>query len=158
MVIMPMVDTSNVTNFYGAFSGCKCLQSIPQLDTSNATRMGNMFYMCYGLKNLPMLDGGKVTDIQDAFSICQSLTNFGGVKDLGKSYSTNTPANASSCVLNLSHSSNLTHDSLMNVINNLYDIKTKGCNNQKLNLGSTNLAKLTAEEIAIATNKGWNVT
>lgn len=51
----------------------------------------------------------------------------------------------------------LTHDSLMNVINNLYDIKSKGVKPQTLQLGNTNKAKLTAEEIAIATNKGWNV-
>lgn len=44
-----------------------------------------------------------------------------------------------------------------NVINNLYDIKSKGVKNQRLQLGDTNKAKLTAEEIAIATNKGWNV-
>lgn len=51
----------------------------------------------------------------------------------------------------------LTHDSLMNVINNLYDIKSKGVKTQTLQLGNRNKAKLTAEEIAIATNKGWNV-
>lgn len=45
----------------------------------------------------------------------------------------------------------------MNVINNLYDIKSKGVKTQTLQLGDTNKAKLTAEEIAIATNKGWNV-
>ena len=46
----------------------------------------------------------------------------------------------------------------MNIINKLYDIKTKGCKAQRLQLGSTNLAKLTEEEIAIATNKGFNVS
>ena len=46
----------------------------------------------------------------------------------------------------------------MNVINNLYDIKTKGCKVQDLRLGATNLAKLTAEEIQIATDKGFNVS
>ena len=44
-----------------------------------------------------------------------------------------------------------------NVINNLYDIKSKGVKPQTLQLGDTNKAKLTTEEIAIATNKGWNV-
>ena len=43
----------------------------------------------------------------------------------------------------------------MNAINDLYDIASAGVQPQKLVLGSTNLAKLTAEEIAIATNKGW---
>ena len=46
----------------------------------------------------------------------------------------------------------------MNVINNLYDIATKGCKSQSLQLGSDNLAKLTEEEIAIAINKGWTVS
>ena len=46
----------------------------------------------------------------------------------------------------------------MNIINNLYDIKTKGCNTQKLILGTTNLHKLTSEEIAIATSRGWTVS
>lgn len=43
------------------------------------------------------------------------------------------------------------------IINNLYDIKSKGVKPQTLQLGDTNKAKLTVEEIAIATNKGWNV-
>jgi hypothetical protein len=53
----------------------------------------------------------------------------------------------------------------MNVINNLYDLNlTYDVANggtlytQKLTLGSTNLAKLTADEIAIATSKGWTVS
>ena len=44
---------------------------------------------------------------------------------------------------------------MLNIINGVYDIKSKGVQPQRLNLyvGS----KLTAEEIAIATNKGWSV-
>ena len=56
------------------------------------------------------------------------------------------------------------NESLMNVINNLYDLNlTYDVANggtlyrQILRLGSTNLAKLTSDEIAIATNKGWDV-
>ena len=46
----------------------------------------------------------------------------------------------------------------MNVINNLYDIKAKGCKAQQLILGSTNISKLSAEEIAIATDKGFSIS
>ena len=46
----------------------------------------------------------------------------------------------------------------MNVINNLYDIASAGVKPQQLVLGSENLAKLTAEEIKIATDKGWTVS
>jgi hypothetical protein len=40
----------------------------------------------------------------------------------------------------------------MNVINNLAKVSGK-----TLTLGTTNIAKLTEDEIAIATNKGWTV-
>jgi hypothetical protein len=46
----------------------------------------------------------------------------------------------------------LTHDTLMRIINALMTESGKF-----LYLGNTNLAKLTAEEIAIATDKGWTV-
>lgn len=58
----------------------------------------------------------------------------------------------------ISGCSSLTHDSLMNVINGLYDRKTAGYSVISLRFGSTNLAKLTDEEKAIATNKGWTLT
>lgn len=86
-----------------------------------------------------------------------NLITLGGLKNLGMGYDTGWDANSDSLTLNLSDSPLLTHDSLMNVINNLYDIKSKGVKPQTLQLGNTNKAKLTAEEIAIAINKGWNV-
>jgi hypothetical protein len=89
---------------------------------------------------------------------CSNLTTLGGFKDLGKAYSTSQSANYSSYTLTLSYANNLTEESLMNVINNLYDIATAGCKTQTLTLGSTNKAKLTAAQIAIATNKGWTVS
>ena len=135
----------------------KMLSEIPNLDTSKVTNMNGMFYECSSLTTIPELDASNVTDINYMFTVNKNLTNIGGLKNLGMAYLTTQSANYSKYKLNLSYSP-LTHDSLMNVINNLYDIKTKGCNVQKLILGSTNLAKLTAEEIAIATNKGFNVS
>ena len=59
----------------------------------------------------------------------------------------------------ISASSNLTHDAIMNVINNLYDRKTAGFTAAKtVKFGSTNLAKITDEEKAIATTKGWTLS
>jgi hypothetical protein len=96
--------------------------------------------------------------IRATFHGCISLENFGGLLNLGQAYDTTQSANYSNYTFGLSSCTVLTHDSLMNVINGLYDIATKGCNTQSLVLGSTNLAKLTSEEIAIATNKGWTVS
>ena len=158
LTTIPYLDTSNVTNMAWLFYDCDNLVSIPQLNTSKVTTVERMFYYCVSLTTVPLLDFGQVTSVEGMFAFCRSLTDLGGFKDLGKAFKTTQSQNYRYYELALNHCTKLTHDSLMNVINNLYDIKSAGCNNQKLALGSDNLAKLTEEEIAIATNKGWNVS
>ena len=155
---IPQLDTSKVKDMGNMLRSCKELQTIPQLDTSNVGTMYNMFRDCSKLTTIPQLDTSSVTDVSSMFSNCSSLTTLGGFLNLGQAYSTTASANDSYYTLNLSTSKLLTHDSLMNVINNLYDIATKGCNTQMLRLGSTNISKLSADEIAIATNKGFSVS
>lgn len=157
LVEIPTLDTSNVTSMLAMFEGCSSLKQIPLLNTKNCTSMGQIFNECTSLDTVPMLDASKLMMSQGIFRGCSSLVTLGGLKNLGMGYGTGWNANDPSLTLNLSDSPLLTHDSLMNVINNLYDIKSKGVKQQTLQLGDTNKAKLTAEEIAIATNKGWNV-
>ena len=158
LTTIPQLDTSNVTDMGNMFGSCRNLTTIPQLDTSNVTDMSNMFGDCHNLTTIPQLNGEKLTNIGYVFYKCNSLENFNGLINLGQAYLTTQSANYSNYKLVLSNSTKLTHDSLINVINNLYDIKTKGVKPQQLVLGSSNLAKLTAEEVAIATNKGWAVS
>lgn len=133
------------------FYDCR-INNFIQIDTSIVTRMDSMFYAA-SCKNIPELDASKVNYIQGAFINCTKLENFGGLLNLGKAYPSTTIQER--YALNLSTSNNLTHDSLMNVLNKVYDISNK--RTQIINLGNTNKSKLTAEEIAIATNKGWTV-
>lgn len=163
---VPMFDTSNVTDMNQMFDTCLKITEIPSFNTNNATNMANMFNKCSTLKTIPILDFSKVNDVSYCLDQCSSLVSLGGFKDLGKSFSQKTN-NYYKYKLNLyeSASTQLTHDSLMNVINNLYDLNlTYDVANggtlytQSLVLGATNLAKLTEEEIAIATNKGWTVS
>jgi len=81
------------------------------------------------------------------------LKNLGGFKDLGKQSSV-SGTNSTGFLAELLY---ITHESLMNVINNLYDRKTAGLSTLSLKLGSNNLAKLTDEEKALATAKGWSL-
>ena len=134
------------------------LTEIPAMNTRKATNMNSMFYNCKNIITIPELNAESCVNVTNMFFRCSGLVNFGGLKDLGKAYLTTVSANYSNYTLTLSNASNLTHDSLMNVINGLYDIASLGVQLQKLVLGSTNLAKLTEEEIAIATNKGWTVS
>lgn len=154
----PVVDISDYNDMQFMFDGFQYLLEAPELDTSNIQLMGYAFRSCYKLITIPQLNAQKVKSLSDCFRNCYELTNFGGLLNLGENYSTTWPANQSSTSLNLSNSSKLTHDSLINAINGLYDLATNGCNIQQLVIGSTNIAKLTAEEIAIATEKGWTVS
>ena len=155
---IPSLDTSNVTTMENLFMACKSIKEIPPLNTSKVTNMKNIFRSCETIEELPSFDASLVVVLSDAFAFCNLLKEFGGLINIGQAYLTTTSANYSNYKFNLSYSNNLTHDSLMNVINNLYDIKSKGCNTQQLVLGSTNLAKLTAEEINIAVEKGFSVS
>lgn len=154
---IPLLNTKSCNLMQEMFSGCSSITEIPELDTSNVISMWYMFFKCTSLTTVPMLDASKIINVYNMFNNCSSLVTLGGLKNLGMSYPTNWIENVSEATLNLSDSPLLTHDSLMNVINNLYDIKSKGVKPQTLQLGNTNKAKLTAEEIAIATNKGWDV-
>ena len=85
-------------------------------------------------------------DFSNAFNYRSALTHviFEGV--IGKNG------------LNLSQSPNLDRESLLSVVNCLkdYSADTSGTV-WKVTLGTANLAKLTAEEKAIATGKGWTL-
>lgn len=155
---LPMVDLSGSTTINSICSTMHALLEIPAWDTSNITIASGAFAYCSRLIKVPLLDFSKVNSINGIFGGSKSVTTLGGFKNLGQAYLTSFSANYSTCTLDLSPCTSLTHESLMNVINNLYDIASKGCNTQSLKLGSTNVAKLTEEEIAIATNKGWTVS
>ena len=150
------LDMSNIKLSGSTFTTLPSL--IANADWSQVTNVASMFSSCAYLTTVPELSLSGATNLKQMFRYCIALTTLGGFKNLGQAYSTSESANYSDYKLDLSTCSSLTHDSLMNVINKLYDIATKGCNTQQLVLGSTNLAKLTAEEIAIATNKGWSVS
>lgn len=79
----------------------------------------------------------------NTFTGCSALENITFDGDIGNS-------------INFSTCTKLNHDSLMSIINHLKDFSgtstTKTCT-----LGSSNLAKLTDAEKAIATQKGWSL-
>ena len=162
-------DTSNVTNMSSMFYGCSALTQLDlsTWNTSNVTSIGYMFHTCTKLTQLDLssFNTSNVTSMQNMFYTCSKLTQL-DVSNFDTSKVTNMSdfiANASvlqnfiSCAIPVSFGASgtaLTHDSLMSIINNLATVTTT----QTLTLGSTNLAKLSSEEKAIATNKGWTLT
>lgn len=170
---LEMLNTSNVTNMTTAFRECYLLDNpnFSNFNTSNVTNMSQMFsgFSYQQLDNLKTLnlssfDFSKVNNITNMFNLNTYLGTLIFGTNLGKGYTQQT-ANYNNYKLDLSSAINLTHDSLMSVINNLYDLNLTydvagggTLYTQSLVLGSTNLAKLTSAEIQIATDKGWNVS
>ena len=140
---IPQIDTSKLTSMYAMFDSCSSLSTIPPLDTSKVTDMDYMFNGCRSLTSIPLLDTTNVTSMGYIFSGCKSLKYLGGFKNLSISVTSYF----------LDQCPKLTVESLMNVINNLATVSGK-----TLSFGSANLNKLTSEQKAIATNKGWTLT
>ncbi len=139
------------------FSNCYFLKKV-KLNNFKGNNMWNMFSGCRTLEEVNSLNAENCSNVSNIFANCTNLKNFNGLINVGQGYLTSQSANYPLYTFWLGESSLLTYDSLISIINNLYDIASKGCNTQKLAIGTTNIAKLTAEEIAIATNKGWTVT
>ena len=150
---IPMLDTSNVFYFDNMFYGCSSLQTIPILDTSNAVDVAFMFQDCISLQSLPLLDFGNVTRISGvfAYSDITTLTDLGGFKNLKINWNDNN---------GLYRLPNLTYESVMNVINNLYDFRNNGddTTTRTIQFNSNSKALLSESDIAIATNKGWVIS
>ena len=157
-------DTSSVVNMSSMFYGCASLASIPQLDTSKVTSMSSMFYGCASLASIPQLDTSKVTDMYGTFEKCSSLETipqlnvsnvtrmdsaFANCRSLKSILMTGIKAN-----FDISASTRFEKSDLVTILNNLATVTSK----RILRMGSTNLAKLTDEEKAIATNKGWTLS
>ena len=152
LTAVPLFDTSNVIDMGSMFYNCEALTSIPLFDTSNVINMNSMFYSCDRLASVPELNCGNVKDVGSMLYNCGALTDLGGFKDLGAN-SALTGTNSGF----LQYVPNLTHESIMNVINNLYDRASAGYTVLTLKLHANVLALLTDEEKAIATNKGWTI-
>lgn len=156
-------DTSNVTNMSNMFNSCTSLITIPRLDTSKVTNMSNMFTYCTSLESIPQLDTSKVTGMFSMFKNCVKLTTIprmdvSNVTDMasmfyGCSRLKSILMYGMKVNFDISSSQSFEKSDLVTILNNLAAVTTT----KTLTMGSTNLAKLTNEEKAIATNKGWKL-
>lgn len=142
LIQVPLLDTSNVVHFDDMFYNCSSLTVVPQFNTSNLYSAQLMFGGCSKLVSVPLMDFGKAEQLRSMLLGCSELTDLKGFTNLSVS-------------LDLSSSRKLTADSIMNVINEVKDLSETG--SATLTLGSTNISKLTEEQIAIASAKGWTL-
>lgn len=136
---IPPYDFSKVSNMEHTFYGCSNITSIPYLNTTYI--LGSVYFCfaeCTKLKSIPLLDFSNVSNASFAFAHCTSLTDVGGFIDLR---------------VNIDFSdSPLTHDSALNIIDNL-----AVWDGHKVTFKKTTFNTLTPAEIAKATDKGWTI-
>ena len=148
---LPDIDITRSKSIQGMCELCKMLERVGNLDTSNCRNVGDCFRYCVSLKSLPLLDFTKVTSASlflnnhTSDGSVMAITDLGGFKNLKIDFTGS-----------LNYCPNLTTESLMNVINNLYDFPSNNSSEtRKLQLGEVNLNKLTEEQKSIAVKKGW---
>lgn len=131
-------DTSNITSMDSMFSDCYSLIAIPLLDTSKVTSMRQMFSSSR-IPIIPHLDVSNVTNMDGIFTYCSQLEEihmYGMKVDFY-----------------INSSTKFTREALVEILNNLATVTST----KTLTMGSRNLAKLTDEDKAIATGKGWTL-
>lgn len=142
-------NTSKVTDMFAIFSGCHSLTrlDVSNFNTSNVLDFGRAFSywnnVCEEL-NISRLDLSKCTSIDDAF--CS--TNFKVIRSDELKF-----PDIDMKTIGLHSSTALTVDSIVGLLNALPP-SDKGYSFQ---IGSVNIAKLSDEQKAIATNKGWTL-
>lgn len=141
-------DVGQVTNMNYMFSYCSWLHelNLSSWNPVSVTKMSGMFSGCSSLKtlNLGGWDMSESTGLSSVsstvFSQCSALENFEPPKNIDKS-------------MNLSPCTELTHESLMKIINNLAPVETT----KTLSLSTSSYGKLSDSEVLIATSKGWTI-
>lgn len=142
---LPNVDLSQVApnkDCQALFYGSK-LRTIPDLGLPAMNGYLNVYANCAELVTIGKLRVKQSTEFPSTFSGCSKLQviNFEGT--IGQN-------------INLSSSPKLTATTMVNMFNKLYNYKGSGTTHT-VTLGSTNLAKLSSSNKAIATQKGWTL-
>ena len=164
----PINTSSNLTYPAAMFYGCSNLKDVQILDMSSVTNTSSMFRNCYALETVEITNIESASNIIFAdymFSECRNISEipafdfanlnpnsasgiFSGCRSLKFIHCKNIGFN-----LYIKSSTLFTREALLEIINNLQTVTST----KKFTMGETNLAKLTDEDKAIATNKGWTL-
>lgn len=134
---IPHFNTSSVVYFYNMFYECFSLQGIPLLNTSSGEEMNEMFYSCSGLKSVPALDVSSCYNFDDIFNNCSVLAS-------APLQGTSNDISYYNCCLS--------RNAIVAIFQGLAE--SVSAINVSYNYGADDL---TAEDIAIAEDKGWTV-
>lgn len=147
-------DNTVSYNIRDTFSNCNVLKTMENLDLESMGIKPSLVKSYWGFGNSAIktireinfdnIDTSNSNNWTSAFPNLFSLIEIETIGQISLS-----GINISYCVL-------LNHDTLLRFLNALYDYSSSS-GTYTLTLGNTNLAKLTAQEIQIGTDKGWTI-
>lgn len=169
----PNWDYSKVKNLQYAFYGTGVTDA--DLYLPEVTNLSWLFYSCYNLKTVN-INAPKANGLQGTFMGCRNVESIGSMDASNYTFMSNVFGSYNLTKLTslggflglkvdwndsgaLNRCPNLTYESLMNVINGLYDFIGNGETGGKTIQFSTNSQSLLSDaDIEVATNKGWIIT
>lgn len=134
------INPTTLNSFYNnGFSECMFLETLSPFNIDGIVSLDNLFSGCETLRIVPEVNIENVISMTDIFLYCSSLSevNLKNIK----------------CNFSISSSTKFTRESLLNIIGNLFNTGSA----RTLTMGATNKAKLTADDIALATAKQWSI-
>ena len=140
-------DLSGISSIQAIFDGAQSIKSISLPGTINLSANNAMYLAFRNCKHVQTIDLSNVefqnnVSFNQTFDGCSSLENLTFKQNAGIANN-----------ISLSGSTLLTVDSLLSLFNALATVTAA----RTCTIGATNLAKLTAEQKAIATDKGWTL-
>jgi hypothetical protein len=163
---MRMFNTSKITNlksilenlgitlnFSKMTSGIELFgnSTITHIGVIDLTSMNNINQVFYQAKSLQSIE--KVILKSDGSQAFNSSTTFGGCSALTHIIIEGTIGQNNFDI----HWSDLDRESLLSILNALADKSSETSSVWKITIGATNKAKLSADELKIASDKGWSV-
>ena len=140
------LENITFSNFKSALQYCRSLKKIPYIDISEVTDCSSSLFQLGVLEKIEALDFNSNTNFSN---FLQGAYNLREIKKI---------SNIKASGFSLYSSQLVSHDTLLRVLNALYDYSSEEETVYRITLGSTNLKKLTDEEKQIATDKGWTLS
>lgn len=144
------------TSGYGTFANCTHLLEITVRNTSNISNLGYAFYNCTKVSTIGTIDLSSASNMYGCFLLCQNLKNLKLI-NLGTQKEVRMTSAFSHCLWGSGSEEN--RQSLVDsLLTYSFDRAAAGYAELALQLEPEVLARLTDEEIAAITAKGYTLT
>lgn len=161
---VPALDYSSAKTMRSSFEGCTSIKSIPAINTPNVTNWMNAFYYCTSLTDVTPFDTSASTNCKGMFQKCTSLESLpwfdlSNCKDCLLMLN-NTPLTSCQGFGGLSVNLTLTYtyldrDSMVRIFEQAASVTNKNIYLKSGFIDHGLFEKLSDEDMAIATDKGW---